>query len=356
MIFKEFKINDIFVQERGKEASPSKVLDGDVPMIAEIDRNNGFTKYAKPTQIFKGNAITISVNFAKNVFYQPVDFCASVNILILRNNYLNEKNAQYICSVLKKNNEKYDYQNKISKDRLNDTVILLPSSDGINPDYNYMASRISELEQERISELDKYLKATGLNDYKLSKDDLLIVKQKIFLKEFQLYDIFDITSTKSLDAGKLTFVDKGINFVGRTFENNGIQGEIVKQCFEPNESNTITATVIGNYKYAKLQLEEYYCSQNINKLIPRNKSLSKNVLLYLTTFVQKFVSKWDGQQGGYKLEDIKNHIISLPTLDGINPDYQYMEKYIKVIEKLAIKNVVEYKDNVINLTKKVCEL
>ena len=42
--------------------------------------------------------------------------------------------------------------------------------------------------------------------------------------------------------------------MGRTFENNGIQGKIEKQKFEPNNSNTITATVIGNYKYVRTLL------------------------------------------------------------------------------------------------------
>ena len=68
-----------------------------------------------------------------------------------------------------------------------------------------------------------------------------------------------------MDSNAIEFTTTGINFVGRTFENNGIQGKIKKRDFEPNEPYTITATVIGNYKYVKYQTEEYYCSQNINK-------------------------------------------------------------------------------------------
>lgn len=34
-----------------------------------------------------------------------------------------------------------------------------------------MQDRIAELEQDRIAELDAYLKATGLNDYELTEED-----------------------------------------------------------------------------------------------------------------------------------------------------------------------------------------
>ena len=132
--------------------------------------------------------------------------------------------------------------------------------------------------------------------------------------EFKLSDLFEIVSTKSLDSNAIDFTKTGINFVGRTFENNGIQGKIQKRNFEPNEPFTITATVIGNYKYVKYQTEPYYCSQNINKLTPKSiiKKWNEKIAYYLMASLQKFVSLYDGQQGGYKLEDIKNHKIQIP--------------------------------------------
>ena len=101
------------------------------------------------------------------------------------------------------------------------------------------------------------------------------------LKEgvFKLSDLFEISGTKSLDEGYIDFIEQGINFVGRVNENNGIKGKIELQKFPPNEPYTITATVIGNYKYAKYQLEPYYCSQNINKLKPKFKINNKLVIL-----------------------------------------------------------------------------
>lgn len=163
--------------------------------------------------------------------------------------------------------------------------------------------------------------------------------------EYRLCELFEIQGTKSLDSNAVTFVKKGINFIGRTNEFNGKQGEIELQEFEPNEPYTITATVIGNYKYVKLQKEPYYCSQNINKLTPKlvlKNNWNEYTINFLITYIQKFVSLYDGQQGGYKLEDIKNHIIQLPTKEG-KIDFEFIESFIAELEAyLTITGLKDY--------------
>lgn len=138
----------------------------------------------------------------------------------------------------------------------------------------------------------------------------------------------------------MTFVDEGINFVGRVSENNGIKGKIAKQIFEPNEAYTITATVIGNYKYVKYQREPYYTSQNINKLIPKF-DMTTGAIYYLITHIYRFVSLFDGQQGGYKLDELKKHKILLPIKDD-RLALSYMENYIKVLENERIETLEAY--------------
>ena len=155
--------------------------------------------------------------------------------------------------------------------------------------------------------------------------------------------MFDIEGTKSLDRNAIKFTDIGINFVGRTNENNGIQGKIAKRDFEPNSINTVTATVIGNYKYVKFQTEPYYCSQNINKLSPKAilKKWNYNIAYYCIASIQKFVSQYDGQQGGYKLDDLKDYTIFLPTQEG-EIDFEFMESFIAELETERIAELETY--------------
>ena len=168
--------------------------------------------------------------------------------------------------------------------------------------------------------------------------------QKVKWGEYKLGDLFEIVGTKSLDSNAIDFTKTGINFVGRTFENNGIQGKIERKTFEPNEPFTITATVIGNYKYVKYQIEPYYCSQNINKLTPINSIIEKwneKIAYFLIVSLQKFVSLYDGQQGGYKLENIRNHKIKLPTKNG-KIDFEFMESFIVEMEAERIAEMEAY--------------
>ena len=174
------------------------------------------------------------------------------------------------------------------------------------------------------------------------KEDFIQNGGKFEKYKLESNELFSITGTKSLDEGYLTFVNNGINFVGRVHDNNGIKGKILLQNFKPNEKNTITATVIGNYKYVKFQKEPYYCSQNINKLTPHFK-INEKISKYLITHIQKYVSQFDGQQDGYKLDAIQNHKVILPSRNNII-DFKYMEDYIREFEKESISKLENYLD------------
>ncbi|WRC81225.1 restriction endonuclease subunit S [Helicobacter pylori] len=234
-----------------------------------------------------------------------------------------------------------------------------------NIDFDFMEKFIAELEQCRLAELEAYLKATGLENTTLSNDEenaLNVFNGNnsntpcgLTWQHFKLGDLFEIVGTKSLDSNAIDFTDTGINFVGRTFSNNGIQGKTPTKAFKPNKPFTITATVIGQYKYVKFQTEPYYCSQNINKLTPKIiiHQWNAKIAYYFITHIQKFVSLYDGQQSGYKLDDIKNHIISLPTNPHGGIDFDFMRTLINALMKQTIQGVVEYCGAKIQATKEV---
>ena len=52
-------------------------------------------------------------------------------------------------------------------------------------------------------------------------------------------------------------------------------------------------------------------------------------------------------------EKIRNELVSLPVTPAGEPDWQFMEDYIRAIEKVVVKDVVKYKDDVISKTKEV---
>lgn len=101
--------------------------------------------------------------------------------------------------------------------------------------------------------------------------------------------------------------------------------------------------MIGNYKYVKYQTEPYYCSQNINRLSPKEliTKWNKKIAYFFVANIQKFVSLYDFQQGGYKLEDIKEHKIYLPINNKII-DFDFLDSFIAELEAERIAELSTY--------------
>ena len=384
-MFKEFKVKDILPPIKIKKYSKTPESDGNVPFVSCQTTNNGISTYCdKKPEV--NHCITVSTNGnCFDCFWHNYPIIPSSDVEVLSKDGItdDEKISLYLCGLLAPNTSLYSYTNKPKNGKVFETKIVLPVIESSDPDHEYtvddidwqyMRDRITELERDRITELDAYLQATGLNDYELTDEDKKLLslspesasdedgtvegdsEDELRFREFRVDDIFDVVGTKSLDAGAVEFKDEGINFVGRTYENNGVQGKIDRQTYEPNNANTITATVIGNYKYVKYQEEPYYCSQNINKLTLLDKfnyTLNRLSADYLIALIRKFVEQYNGQQGGYKLSELKGYKMLLPIKSDETPDFDYMEKYIRAMEKIVIADVVKYKDKVIAATKSV---
>ena len=76
-----------------------------------------------------------------------------------------------MTSIKKVITKKFSYNEKATKIALKNTYIQLPVNAKEEIDYEYMERYISELEDERISELDSYLKASGFDNYQLTDDE-----------------------------------------------------------------------------------------------------------------------------------------------------------------------------------------
>lgn len=376
---KEFRVDEVFVMKRGKEAAPNRVPDGNVNMVNETSANNGITKRATSENIF-GPSITVSVNYATTVFYQPEQFCASVNILILQNENLNEVNAKFIVAQLRKNNRQYDYNHKISRDRLAETVLSLPVTPNSDPDHEYtpddidwayMERYIAELEQERIAELEAYLKVAGLDDCALTAEDEATLAEQPVFAEFKVGDLFDKAKTKNLKKDfvkeKDTRTERDDEFcvplVNAKLGDNGVMFYGRKEDWKTEE---MCIDVIQNGAVATgkvyVQPEPTAVLWDAHLIKPKMDISSVEVLLYLAACIEKSIRDRFSRDDKAYWGKVKLCEISLPVVFSTDSDHAYapadidwgyMERYIRAIEKLAIVNVVNYKDKVVSITKQV---
>lgn len=325
--WKEFKVGELFTLERGKEPSPKRVKDGVLPMINEINENNGIAKQGESESIFKKNAITISVNYASNVFYQPEEFIASVNILIIRNEYINKYTGLFLAGVLREKHKNYDYVNKISKERLENEDILLPATPSGDPDWDYMESYMKEMEEKAKERLDRL--------EEMRKQE----KKKIDVSgwgEFKVGDLFDVYLSKDdiqpkhLQEGDTPLISSGK-------EKNGIVAYITDDNAKLWDSNTLTVDMFGKVFY---QNAPYYCVSHgrVNILYPKTK-LNEKVLQFVASVIEQVSANKYDFTDMCTAGKIKNDVLLLPVTSAGTPDWDYMERYMSKMEEKAKKRL-----------------
>ena len=231
--------------------------------------------------------------------------------------------------------------------------------------------RIQEMEVERIVELEAYLRVTGLSDYILTEEERAVLEAfrngkiswggvklpngqevtNIEWKMFRIGELFEINSYKKrFDANKVQIEEVGFPYVVRTALNNGIRGYINEDVEFLNEGNTIsfgqdTATMF-------YQEKPYFTGDKIKIVKCKDESFNKLNAQFFITAMGKAFSSFSWGSSSFSVEIIKNQNISLPSTQGV-PLYAYMEVFIKAVQKLVIKEVVEYADRKIAATREV---
>lgn len=328
--WKEFRVGELFAQERGKEKAPKQNEPGDCPLIQETNNNNGFDRMVVPTKIIKGNSITVSINYAQNVFYQADDFCASVNIAVLRNSHLNRYNSQFVCSVLRNAHQKFDYTSKISKELLNKEMIMLPVDKTGQPDWAYMESYMANLEIKVVESLTLLQTAKDAEKKKVATREW---------GEFHLYDIFSISMGNKFDRSKMCEVDEGINFVGRSALTNGVACAVTSvedkngNTVQPYPAGDITIALGGSIGAAFVQDREFYTSQNVCVLHTDDPSITERAKWFVSASITASCGNYEAFTDELNRHIRTDFIIRLPVDKTSQPDWAYMEEYMGKVER-----------------------
>ena len=124
--------------------------------------------------------------------------------------------------------------------------------------------------------------------------------------------------------------DGEIRFIGASAINNGVTAQISnKEKLHP--ANTITITYNGSVGEAFYQDKEFWASDDVNVLYPKfemNQYIALFIIPLLKATGRKyaFVDKW-------KKETMEKDTIMLPVDENGNPNFPYMETYMKGIAK-----------------------
>lgn len=195
-MFKNFYIKDLFEVINNPQLDKENFTfseSAEYPYFTRTENNNGvlgYVEYLDEEHKIKGNSLAVGM-ISMRFHYMHHDFYAGqfTKTLIPKFQGFNEKLAMYFMAILNKHSEYYQsFLVRNFKDKVSETVVSLPVIESPDADHEYtindidwqsMQDRIAELEQDRIAELDAYLKVTGLNDYELTDEDREILSLSI---------------------------------------------------------------------------------------------------------------------------------------------------------------------------------
>lgn len=337
----EFIFEDIFnINSTNSGIDKNKLNNnkGDIPYITRTDKSNGIDFFVglqeDKFKIDKGNVITIGLD-TQTVFYQAHSFYTGQNIQILSSDFLNYFTSQFIIPLIKKQMEKFNWGgNGATLTRLKRSKILLPTNIEGKPDYDFMELYMRHIENEKIVKFQKYI----INRIELVKD--FVEVESLKLKEWGEFFIEDIAQIVSgRDIYEAERIKGNIPYVSATANNNGI-GYFVGNTNETLEENCLSVNRNGSVGYSFYHNYKALFSNDCRKLRLKSKS----------PFVGKFISQIiTGQKEkygyGYKMGTgrIKRQKILLPIDKKGQPDYYYMENFIKKLEYEKLTNYIERK-------------
>lgn len=157
-------------------------------------------------------------------------------------------------------------------------------------------------------------------------------------KRFPLSTLFVIKKGTRLTKADMQVGN--IRFIGASAFNNGITKYISNnEALSP--ANVLTVNYNGSIGETFYQDKEFWASDDVNVLIPRFK-MNRYIALFIAPLIKKtgqnkyaFIDKW-------KLADMERDCILLPANPLGQPDWKYMEKYMKKQEAKALVSLCKF--------------
>ena len=311
------------------------VENGAIPRITVTGVNNGIFGYFD----YCGNKLSeyrifnnfISVSFLGTVFYQEGDASLDMKVHCLKpiDVILNKYTGLFLVGAIKASLRESSYADQISSTILPYMEIRLPQNEIGEPDWNYMEEYMRKLELTIDDILSNLQLVKSLQNYKID-----IRKWKLFRLggEDGLFEI-----VKGTRLTKANQIEGDINFISASSFNNGIAAHISNdEHIHPGNTMTVSynGSDIGRTFY---QEEPFWASDDVNVFYPRF-NLNKNIALFLAPII-KAVGGNHVYKNKWLQDDMKLSEIMLPSKTDGSPDWDYMEQYMKKMEKEVFQTI-----------------
>lgn len=333
-----------------------------MPALTAGIQNQGLNNYVpRNNATILKNKITISANGANTgaTFYQNKEFTVLQDAYaidwIYNDMILSDNQYIFLVGAISKTiRGNYEWTNKAGWERIKEEKIQLPINNN-EIDFEFMDNLVAELEAQRVTQLEAYLTSSELKNYSLTKNETKLLEDydKLEFAEFNIVDIFDIKNTGNILSRDIKENSGLTPYLCASSENNAVSSYITYDEKYLDKGNCIF--IGGKTFVVSYQEKDFYSNDSHNLVLYlKNEERTKLKQFYLATCVNKSLGHKYSWGDSISKTKINKDKILLPIKDG-KPYFEIMDKFILAIQKLVIKDVVDYTYKKINSTRKAIE-
>lgn len=342
--WREFKFIDIFNIVDGYYNKKPPQINGKIPFLGATQYTNGITGfYSEETilkwdkvgresqdnvdkRIFPKNCIAITNNGSVGkAYYQEHRFTSSHDItpVYLKENTMNRYLALFLIPLIEKSGESFEYAKKWRPKRMRKSHIMLPIDQKGNPDWFFMENYMKQIEAKMLR------KAVSHFDNKLAQLKDTGKGSAPRWGEVRLEDIFDVIQ-RGKRLVKSSQMTGSSPYISSTATTNGVDNFINNHTNNVRRfDHCITIANSGSVGAAFYHPYSFIASDHVTIL--KNNKATRYSYLFIVTALSKLGEKYAFNR---EMNDrrIKREKIILPVDSNNQPDWQYMEKYMKELE------------------------
>lgn len=335
-----YRLCDLFKIKPAKGKNSQQLNDGnDVPYIAASKECNGFNRMVAingfENWVSEGNCIQlihIGDAAAGYANYIPDKFIAmSGKSSCAYNKNMTKYSGLFIAAIIcKTNKNKYSFKDSWTGDKVKNTIITLPYKTNDEPDWAYMESYMKNIIQESEQNIE------NLRNINNSKKKINLNNWKNF-KIGGKNGLFEVTSPYARSAQ--TYNEGNMPYIASGCFNNGVCGYFEqKNKKDFDKGNCITVSPVDGYAFYQKKDFLGRGGAGSSIIILRRDNLNEYIGKFICTVIRNTCNDWSYSNMGNK-DKLKNTIIKLPTTPNGEPDWEYMENYMKNIMQESEWNI-----------------
>ena len=354
----EFELQELFEVKTSKkrfDANKVKIEDIGYPYVVRTAANNGIKGYLNEDEMYlnEGNTISFGPDTA-TMFYQEKPYFTGDKIKILKPTFtsFNKRNAQFFIPIMTRAFSSFSWgSSSFSEKIIKSQKLSLPIKPNANLDklaqidFDFMENFIAQLEAFRLSQLEAYLLVTGLKDYTLTTAEKQALADfengKVVWGEYKVVDLFDVKNTKNILSRDVVANSGHTPYLSASRENNAVSSYI---SYNEDLLDKGGCIFIGGKTFVvTYQEQDFYSndSHNLTLYLKDEPSKTKLNQLFMVSCIYKSLGKRYSWGDSISNKKIQTDWVTLPT-NNQHPDYSFMEILISAVQKLMIKDVVNY--------------